>query len=69
MKKRTIIVLILFVFLTTITSQLNLSFSKFDLKKIEIENNFLLDKEEIKNSLAPVYGKNLIFLPYSSGKQ
>jgi cell division septal protein FtsQ len=68
MKKRTIIVLILFVFLTTITSQLNLSFSKFDLKKIEIENNFLLDKEEIKNSLAPVYGKNLIFLNTSQIK-
>ncbi len=68
MKKRTIIVLILFVFLTTITSQLDLTFSKFDLKKIEIENNFLLNKQEIKKSLAPIYGENLIFLNTSQIK-
>ncbi len=68
MKKRTIIALILFVLLTTITTQLNLSISKFNLNKIVIENNFLLEKEDIKKSLASIYGKNLIFLDVSQIK-
>lgn len=68
MKKRTIIALILFVLLTTITTQLNLSISKFNLNKIVIENNSLLEKEDIKKSLASIYGKNLIFLDVSQIK-
>ena len=59
MKKRTIIVLILFVLLTTITSQLDLSISKFNLNKIVIENNSLLEKEDIKKSLASIYGEKI----------
>ena len=66
--KRTIIALILFVLLTTITTQLNLSISKFNLNKIVIENNSLLEKEDIKKSLASIYGKNLIFLDVSQIK-
>ena len=35
--------------------------SKFNLKKIIIENNFLL-KKDIRKLLKPIYDKNLIFL-------
>ena len=36
--------------------------SKFGLKEIEIENNSLIKKEDLKKLLAPIYGKNLFFL-------
>ena len=62
MKYRTIIAIILLTLLTTITSQDEITFSKFNLKKIIIENNFLIKEEEIKNLLFPIYNKNLIFL-------
>ena len=35
--------------------------SKFNLKEIEIENNFLLHENDIKKMLYPIYDKNLIF--------
>lgn len=62
MKKRTIIGIILFIFLSTYLSQEKLEISKFDLKKITVENNNILEEKKIKNLLAPVYDKNLIFL-------
>ena len=62
MKYRTIIAIILLTLLTTITSQDEITFSKFNLKKIIVENNFLIKEEEIKNLLFPIYNKNLIFL-------
>ncbi len=62
MKKRILIGLILLMLLTTITFQQKLVISKFNLKKINIENNFLLKESDIKNLLVPIYNKNLIFL-------
>ena len=62
MKYRTIIAIILLTLLTTITTQDEITFSKFNLKKIIVENNFLIKEEEIKNLLFPIYNKNLIFL-------
>tara|TARA_B100001057_G_scaffold452962_1_gene497364 strand:+ start:411 stop:1067 length:657 start_codon:yes stop_codon:yes gene_type:complete len=62
MRKRIIISLILLILLTTITFQQQLVISKFNLKKINIENNFLLKESDLKNLLIPIYNKNLIFL-------
>ena len=62
MKKRTVIVLILFILLTTITSPEKVSISKFNLKKIIIKNNFLLSKKDIRKSLLRIYDKNLLIL-------
>ena len=62
MKKRTIIAVILLILLTTITSQRKIVISKFNLTTIEIKNNSLLKKEDIKKLLLPIYDKNLIFL-------
>ena len=62
MKKRTIIAVALLILLTTITSQQKIVISKFNLTTIEIKNNSLLKKEDIKKLLLPIYDKNLIFL-------
>ncbi len=62
MKKRLIIALLLFLLLTTITSQHKIITSKFDLANIEIEDNFLLKDKDIKKLLDPILHKNLIFL-------
>ena len=62
MKNRVIIALALLTLLTTITFRKQIVFSNFDLKTIEIENNFLLKENDIKKLLIPIYGKNLIFL-------
>ena len=62
MKKRKVIAVVLFILLTTITSQQKLVISKFNLKEIDIENNLLLKDEDIKNLLVPFYNKNLFFL-------
>ena len=65
MKKRTIIAIALLILLTTINSKQKLVISKFNLKEIYIENNFLLKEEDLKNILLPIYNKNLIFLKNS----
>ena len=65
MKKRTIIAIALLILLTTINSKQKLVISKFNLKEINIENNFLLKEEDLKNILLPIYNKNLIFLKNS----
>ena len=62
MKKRLVISISLLILLTTISSQQKFFISKFNLKKIIIENNFLLKDKDLKNLLAPIYGKNLLFL-------
>ena len=62
MNNRIIIALTLLILLTTITSQDEITFTKFNLKKIIIENNSLIPEKEIRELLAPIYNKNLIFL-------
>ncbi len=62
MTKQTIIAVVLFILLTTITSKQKINTSKFDLKEIKIENNFLIKKDELRKLLTPIYEKNLIFL-------
>ena len=62
MKKRLVIAISLLILLTTISTQKSIVISKFNLKKIIIENNLLLKDKEIKNLLTPFYNKNLIFL-------
>ncbi len=62
MKKKIVFGLSLFLLLTTITSQQKIIFSKFNLKQIIIENNFLIKDKEIKKLLVPIYNKNLILL-------
>ncbi len=62
MKRRFIIALILFLSLSTIISQQKFTISKFDLKDIEIENNFLIKENDIKKLLASTYNRNLILL-------
>ena len=65
MKKRAVIGFVLLLLLTTIISEQKIVISKFDLKEIEIENNFLINQEDIKKLLAPIYGKNLFFITNS----
>jgi len=62
MKKRLIIALFLLILFTTINSQQRFIVSHFDLKTIEIENNFLLKDNDIKNLLISFYNKNLLLL-------
>ena len=62
MKKRLVIASFLLILLTTINSEHSFVITKFNLKKIKIENNFLLKESDIKNLLIRFYGKNLIFL-------
>ena len=63
MKKRSIVAFVLLILLTTITlPEKKLVTSKFNIKKINIENNFLIKKNDIKILLDPIYNKSLIFL-------
>ena len=62
MKKRLIISCTLLILLTTITNNQKINISKFNLKEIHIENNFLLKERDLKKLLLPIYNKNLIFL-------
>ena len=62
MKKRLLIAIALLILLTTITLRPKITISKFNLKKINIENNFLLSKKDIKKLLIPIYDTNLIIL-------
>ena len=69
MKKRTLISILLLIFLTTFTSQNKTSFEKFNLKEIVIENNVLLKQQEVKTLLKPFYDSNLIFINNSKIKK
>tara|TARA_E500000178_G_C16767977_1_gene637790 strand:- start:104 stop:760 length:657 start_codon:yes stop_codon:yes gene_type:complete len=62
MKKRIVISFFLFILLTTINPKQNFIISKFDLKKITIENNLLLSDKDIIDLLSPAYNENLLFL-------
>ena len=62
MKKRLLIAIALLILLTTITLHPIITISKFNLKKINIENNFLLSKKDIKKLLISIYDTNLIIL-------
>jgi cell division protein FtsQ len=62
MKNQLIFALLLFLLLTTITSQKKIIFKHFDLKEIIIKNNFLVEEKDIKKLLISIYGKNLIFI-------
>lgn len=64
MKKKRVIAILLFILLTTINPHQEISFNKFNLKKIEIENNSLLEEKEIKKLLISINNKNLIFLKF-----
>ena len=62
MKNRLIISLVLLMLLSTITTQQKIIISKFNLKEIDIENNFLLKEKDIQKLLTPIYNKNLLLL-------
>ena len=65
MKKRIVIAITLLILFSTITAQLKIEITKFNLKKIQIKNNSILNEKDIKELLIPLYEKNLIFLSYS----
>jgi len=65
MKKRTVIAIALLILFSTITTQNKIEITKFNLKKIQIENNSILKEKDIKELLVPFYGKSLIFLRYA----
>ena len=60
MRKRPVIVITVFLLLTTITSQIKIKFPNFNIKKIHVENNFLLEENVIKKLLVPIYNQNLL---------
>lgn len=62
MKKKLVVASLLFFIFTTITFREDISISKFDVQKIQIKNNSLIDENELKKLLTPIYRKNLIFL-------
>ena len=65
MKKRIVIAIALLILFSTFTAQLKIEITKFNLKKIQIKNNSILNEKDIKELLIPLYEKNLIFLSYS----
>ena len=65
MKKRIVIAIALLILFSTITAQLKIEITKFNLKKIQIKNNSILNEKDIKELLISLYEKNLIFLSYS----
>ena len=64
-EKKFVIAIALLILLSTITSQKKIYISEFNLKKIQIDNNFILKDTDIKRLLIPLYDKNLILLRYS----
>ena len=60
MKRRILIAALLLTLFTTISSQIIINFSKFNLKEINIENNTLVEESDLKSLLNPFYNKNLI---------
>ena len=65
MKKRAIVAITLLILLSTITLKKKINISQFNIKEIQIENNFILKEKDIKDLLNPFYEKNLILLSYS----
>ena len=62
MKKRLIVATVALILLTTITTKLRINITKFNLKKINIENISLLKEEDLKKLLIPINEKNLLLL-------
>ena len=62
MKKRLIVATVALILLTTITTKQRINITKFNLKKINIENIFLLKEEDLKKLLTPINEKNLLLL-------
>jgi cell division protein FtsQ len=62
MKKKTITAFTLLILLTTISFQQKITFSKFNIKRIDIENNLITKEQELKKSLQPIYNRNIFFL-------
>ena len=62
MKKQTVIAIALFFLFSTIYPSKKIIISKFNIKKIQIENNFLLRENEVKELLVDIYDENLLFL-------
>lgn len=62
MKKRLIVATVALILLTTITTKQRINITKFNLKKINIENIFLLKEEDLKKLLIPINEKNLLLL-------
>ena len=63
MKKSLIGFVILFVLLTTYTPKFNFVLSSnFFIQDVQIENNSILSKKQIKDKLQFIYKENLLFL-------
>lgn len=62
MNRRLLIALILLLLFTTYKPQSLFSITKFNIRDIVIENNFILEDLIIKKDLISIYNKNLIFL-------
>ena len=54
MKKKTAIAILLLIVLTSYNPKNKISITKFNLKEITIENNFLLEENDLKRSLIPI---------------
>ena len=61
-KNRAVIAVTLLILFSTIIPQLKIQFIKLNVKKIIIENNFLIKEKDLQRSLAPVINKNLLLL-------
>ena len=66
MKKRLVIALILLILFSTYIPQKLFLINKFNIEKIEVENNSILKDDEIKEALAFLYHTNLFFLNTSN---
>ena len=62
MRSQIVISILLIIFLSTITFKEKKVITKFNLEKIIIENNSIINKGELKELLFPIYGKNLLKL-------
>ena len=63
MNKRLLIALFLFLLLSTYNIQSNFNFaSKFNIRKIIVENNNLVDEKEIKQNLSFLNDSNIFIL-------
>ena len=65
MKKRFFVGISLLILFTTFISQKKISTNNFQIQEIDIYNNLILEKNEIKKDLSFLYNKNLIFLKSS----
>ena len=61
MKKRAIVAITLLILLSTITLKKKINISQFNIKEIQIENNFILKEKDIKEILNPFYEKILFY--------